>query len=61
MDLDEVKSGLRGRGGAGFHRFKMVFMPQKLSNKPHYVVINADESEPGTCKDREILRNEPLN
>ena len=35
-------------------------MPQKLSNKPHYVVINADESEPGTCKDREILRNEPF-
>ncbi len=60
--LDEVKkSGLRGRGGAGFPTgLKWSFMPQKLSNKPHYVVINADESEPGTCKDREILRNEPF-
>ncbi|MEC8100140.1 MAG: NADH-quinone oxidoreductase subunit NuoF [Pseudomonadota bacterium] len=60
--LDEVKkSGLRGRGGAGFPTgLKWSFMPQKLSDKPHYVVINADESEPGTCKDREILRNEPF-
>ena len=59
--LEEVKkSGLRGRGGAGFPTgLKWSFMPKKLSNKPHYVVINADESEPGTCKDREILRNEP--
>ena len=60
--LNQVKdSGLRGRGGAGFPSgLKWSFMPQKLSNKPHYVVINADESEPGTCKDREILRNEPF-
>ena len=60
--LDEVKkSGLRGRGGAGFPTgLKWSFMPQELSEKPHYVVINADESEPGTCKDREILRNEPF-
>ena len=60
--LDEVKkSGLRGRGGAGFPTgLKWSFMPKKLSDKPHYVVINADESEPGTCKDREILRNEPF-
>ena len=60
--LDEVKkSGLRGRGGAGFPTgLKWSFMPQKLADKPHYVVINADESEPGTCKDREILRNEPF-
>ncbi|MDC3023926.1 NADH-quinone oxidoreductase subunit NuoF [Alphaproteobacteria bacterium] len=60
--LDEVKkSGLRGRGGAGFPTgLKWSFMPQKLNNKPHYLVINADESEPGTCKDREILRNEPF-
>ena len=60
--LDEVKkSGLRGRGGAGFPTgLKWSFMPKQLSDKPHYVVVNADESEPGTCKDREILRNEPF-
>tara|TARA_E500000331_G_C17233163_1_gene703569 strand:+ start:651 stop:1934 length:1284 start_codon:yes stop_codon:yes gene_type:complete len=60
--LDEVKkSGLRGRGGAGFPTgLKWSFMPSKLGDKPHYVVINADESEPGTCKDREIIRNEPF-
>ena len=60
--LEEVKkSGLRGRGGAGFPTgLKWSFMPKELSSKPHYVVINADESEPGTCKDREILRNEPF-
>ena len=58
--VDEVKaSGLRGRGGAGFPTgLKWSFMP-KDSGKPHYLVINADESEPGTCKDRDILRNEP--
>lgn len=58
--IDEVKkSGLRGRGGAGFPTgMKWSFMP-KDSGKPHYLVINADESEPGTCKDRDILRNEP--
>jgi NADH-quinone oxidoreductase subunit F len=58
--IEEVKkSGLRGRGGAGFSTgMKWSFMP-KESVKPHYLVVNADESEPGTCKDRDILRNEP--
>lgn len=58
--IDEVKnSGLRGRGGAGFSTgLKWSFMP-KASPKPSYLVINADESEPGTCKDRDIIRNEP--
>ncbi len=52
-------SGLRGRGGAGFPTgLKWSFMP-KNSEKPKYLVVNADESEPGTCKDREILRHEP--
>ena len=50
---------MRGRGGAGFPTgLKWSFMP-KQKTKPHYIVINADESEPGTCKDREIMRNEP--
>ena len=60
--VNEMKaSGLRGRGGAGFPTgVKWSFMPDpEKSGKPHYLVINADESEPGTCKDREILRNEP--
>lgn len=59
--INEVKeSGLRGRGGAGFSTgMKWSFMPKELKDKPHYLVINADEGEPGTCKDREILRNEP--
>lgn len=58
--VDEVKnSGLRGRGGAGFPTgMKWSFMP-KPSDKPHYLVVNADESEPGTCKDRDILRYDP--
>ncbi len=58
--IDEVKeSGLRGRGGAGFPTgLKWSFMP-KESTLPSYLVINADESEPGTCKDRDILRHEP--
>jgi NADH-quinone oxidoreductase subunit F len=58
--IDEMKkSGLRGRGGAGFPTgMKWSFMP-KDSGKPHFLVINADESEPGTCKDRDILRNDP--
>jgi NADH-quinone oxidoreductase subunit F len=58
--IDEIKSsGLRGRGGAGFPTgLKWSFMP-KSGEKPKYLVINADESEPGTCKDREILRHEP--
>lgn len=60
--VDEVKaSGLRGRGGAGFPTgLKWSFMPKEVAaDKPHYLVVNADESEPGTCKDREILRREP--
>lgn len=62
--IDEVKkSGLRGRGGAGFPTgVKWSFVPKKNNpseGKPHYLVINADESEPGTCKDRDILRNDP--
>ncbi|WP_032112088.1 NADH-quinone oxidoreductase subunit NuoF [Candidatus Paracaedibacter symbiosus] len=58
--IEETKrSGLRGRGGAGFSTgLKWSFMP-KESDRPHYLVINADESEPGTCKDRDIIRNEP--
>ncbi len=59
--IDEVKnSGLRGRGGAGFSTgMKWSFMPKEVGDRPHYLVINADEGEPGTCKDREILRNDP--
>lgn len=58
--IDEVKaSGLRGRGGAGFPTgLKWSFMP-KGDPRPSYLVVNADESEPGSCKDREILRNDP--
>ena len=53
-------SGLRGRGGAGFPTgIKWSFMPKEITNRPHYLVVNADESEPGTCKDRDIIRNEP--
>ena len=59
--VEEVKkSGLRGRGGAGFGTgMKWSFMPKEPSERPHYLVVNADEGEPGTCKDREILRHEP--
>lgn len=60
--IGEMKaSGLRGRGGAGFPTgMKWSFMPDPAkSGRPHYLVINADESEPGTCKDRDIMRNEP--
>ena len=59
--IDEIKqSGLRGRGGAGFPTgLKWSFMPKSDPQKPSYLVVNADESEPGTCKDREILRHEP--
>ena len=58
---NEVKgSGLRGRGGAGFPTaLKWTFMPKVSDGRPHYLVVNADESEPGTCKDREILRHDP--
>ncbi len=59
--VDEVKaSGLRGRGGAGFPTgLKWSFMPKESDGRPHYLVVNADESEPGTCKDREIMRHDP--
>ena len=59
--IDEIKqSELRGRGGAGFPTgLKWSFAPKELKSRPHYLVINADESEPGTCKDRDILRFEP--
>ncbi|HLY79223.1 MAG TPA: NADH-quinone oxidoreductase subunit F, partial [Caulobacteraceae bacterium] len=58
---DQIKaSGLRGRGGAGFNTgLKWTFMPKEEGPRPHYLVVNADESEPGACKDREILRWEP--
>src|SRR3569833_2721421 len=58
---NEVKgSGLRGRGGAGFPpAHKWTFMPKVSDGRPHYLVVNADESEPGTCKDREIMRHDP--
>jgi len=53
-------SGLRGRGGAGFSTgMKWSFMPKEVGDRPHFLVINADEGEPGTCKDREIMRSEP--
>ena len=59
--VNEVKnSGLRGRGGAGFPTgLKWSFMPKQVGDRPHYLVVNADESEPGTCKDRDILRHDP--
>jgi NADH-quinone oxidoreductase subunit F len=59
--VEEIKqSGLRGRGGAGFPTgLKWSFMPKKSDGGPVYLVVNADESEPGTCKDREIMRHDP--
>lgn len=59
--INEMKaSGLRGRGGAGFPTgLKWSFMPKEIGARPHYLVVNADESEPGTCKDRDILRHDP--
>ena len=59
--IEEIKSsGLRGRGGAGFPTgMKWSFMPKQASERPHYLVVNADESEPGTCKDRDIIRHDP--
>ena len=59
--IDEVKkSDLRGRGGAGFPAgLKWSFMPKVSDGRPSYLVVNADESEPGTCKDREIMRFDP--
>src|SRR3990170_3704367 len=60
--INEMKaSGLRGRGGAGFPTgLKWSFMPKETTDgRPSYLVVNADESEPGTCKDREIMRHDP--
>jgi NADH-quinone oxidoreductase subunit F len=59
--IDQIKtSELRGRGGAGFPAgLKWSFMPKENHGRPSYLVVNADESEPGTCKDREILRYDP--
>jgi NADH-quinone oxidoreductase subunit F len=60
--IEEIKnSGLRGRGGAGFPTgMKWSFMPKEpTAGRPNFLVINADESEPGSCKDREILRHDP--
>jgi len=59
--IDEVKeSGLRGRGGAGFPTgLKMSFMPKESDGRPSYLVVNADEGEPGTCKDRDLMRHDP--
>src|SRR5512141_1233104 len=60
--INEMKaSGLRGRGGAGFPTgLKWSFMPKESTDgRPSYLVVNADESEPGTCKDREIMRHDP--
>jgi NADH-quinone oxidoreductase subunit F len=59
--VDNIKeSGLRGRGGAGFSTgLKWSFMPKTSDGRQHYLVVNADEGEPGTCKDREIMRHEP--
>ncbi len=60
--IDEIKaSGLRGRGGAGFPTgMKWSFMPKESKDgRPSFLAINADESEPGSCKDREILRHDP--
>ena len=59
--INEMKgSGLRGRGGAGFPTgMKWSFMPKQSDGRPSYLVVNADESEPGTCKDRDIIRHDP--
>ena len=59
--VEEMKaSGMRGRGGAGFPTgMKWSFMPKQSDGRPSFLVINADESEPGTCKDRDIIRHEP--
>ena len=60
--IEEIKaSGLRGRGGAGFPTgMKWSFMPKNPDPKrPNFLVVNADESEPGSCKDREIIRHDP--
>ena len=59
--INEIKlSELRGRGGAGFPTgLKWSFAPKEIGSRPHYLIINGDESEPGTCKDRDIFKFEP--
>lgn len=59
--INEMKvSGMRGRGGAGFATgLKWSFLNKPLDSRPRYLVINCDEGEPNTCKDREIIRNDP--
>jgi len=59
--INEMKtSGLRGRGGAGFPTgVKWSFMPKQSDGRPSYLVVNADEGEPGTCKDRDMMRHDP--
>ncbi len=59
--INEIKElGLRGRGGAGFPTgVKWSFMPKQSDGRPAYLTVNADESEPGTCKDRDIIRHDP--
>lgn len=60
--IEEIKaSGLRGRGGAGFPTgLKLSFMPDpEKDSRPRYIAVNADESEPGTCKDRVLMREDP--
>jgi len=59
--INEMKeSGLRGRGGAGFPTgLKWSFMPKESNGRPSYLVVNADEGEPGTCKDRDLMRHDP--
>ena len=59
--IEEMKkSGMRGRGGAGFPTgLKWSFMPKEVADRPHYLVVNADEGEPGTCKDRDMMRFDP--
>jgi NADH-quinone oxidoreductase subunit F len=59
--IQEMKdSGLRGRGGAGFPTgLKWSFMPKESTGRPAYLVVNADEGEPGTCKDRDMMRHDP--
>jgi NADH-quinone oxidoreductase subunit F len=58
--IDEVKkSGLRGRGGAGFPCGVKWGLVDRKSGKPIYLIVNADESEPGTFKDRYIMHQDP--
>ncbi len=56
-----IRLGASWRGGAGFPTgLKWSFMPKEVKGQPHYIVVNADRSEPGTCEDRDIIRHEPL-